>query len=261
MNQPWCFLDVSGRAVVRGTYLQSGGTHHQEKTEGVQERGGAVRRQSGFDLETAGGQDDGDGDPETTVGRERRGTESVADRHFPRFTVSIVSRPHRRDSLFEPHASKKLDETTVAKGRTDHQTRPRDAASAQVDEGQDERGQGEGAEAEGRRVGELAVLGRLVQTGLEFTAEGREADAVAGVGVREPACALVCLSRLMEVPYESIRGVLLTGCRRSRTACAGGAARGRCRACRSPFPSSPRWSRCAPVPSTLSYLSLFSLSL
>lgn len=35
------------------------------------------------DGEAAGGQDDGEGEPETTVGGESSGTKGVADGHFP----------------------------------------------------------------------------------------------------------------------------------------------------------------------------------
>lgn len=51
--------------------------------------------------------------------------------------------------------------------------RLREAASAQVNQGQDEGREREGAEAERRRICELAVL-RNMQPGLQCAAEGRD---------------------------------------------------------------------------------------
>ena len=58
-------------------------TDHQIKPEFVGESAGSRGRELSFDVKTAGGEDDGKGEPETTVGRERSGTECVANRHFP----------------------------------------------------------------------------------------------------------------------------------------------------------------------------------
>ena len=43
----------------------------------------ACRHEFLFDLETAGSEDDGEGEPEAAVGGERGGTEGVADSHLP----------------------------------------------------------------------------------------------------------------------------------------------------------------------------------
>lgn len=62
---------------------------HVETYEEEEAKGVVKGRRSAFgfdgrgDLESTGGQDDGEGKPESTVGRERRGTEGVADGHFP----------------------------------------------------------------------------------------------------------------------------------------------------------------------------------
>ena len=90
-----------------------------------------------------------------------------------------------------PHASKQLHETAVPERRADNQAGPRDAARAQVDEREHERGESESAEAERRRVGELAALRRLVRTGLEFTSESGQTDRVAGIDVCERVAAVV----------------------------------------------------------------------
>lgn len=57
-----------------------------------------------------------------------------------------------------PHTSQKLDQTTISKSGADDNTRARDSASSQVDQRQDEGGQGESGETERRGVGELALL-------------------------------------------------------------------------------------------------------
>ena len=62
-------------------------TYHQEDTHRVIEfRAFAVR---GLNLETTGSQDNGEGQPETTIGREGSSTESVTSSHFPT-PVSII---------------------------------------------------------------------------------------------------------------------------------------------------------------------------
>lgn len=60
-------------------------TYHQEKTHGVIEFGSitACLAESLTNLEPTGGQDDSEGDPETTVGGESSSTKSVTDSHFP----------------------------------------------------------------------------------------------------------------------------------------------------------------------------------
>lgn len=56
---------------------------YEVQTELVGEGVGARGREGFFDLETARGQDDGEGDPEAAVGGEGGGAEGVAHGHFP----------------------------------------------------------------------------------------------------------------------------------------------------------------------------------
>lgn len=63
-------------------------TYHQEETEGVIELGSVTTgAESLLDLETTGSQDNGERQPETTVGRESSSTESVTNSHFPASAV------------------------------------------------------------------------------------------------------------------------------------------------------------------------------
>lgn len=73
----------------QGAEQQDGGEDepaHEEKTEGVLEHGGLATvgfDESFLDVETTGGQDNGEGDPETTIGGQSSGTKGVTDSHFP----------------------------------------------------------------------------------------------------------------------------------------------------------------------------------
>lgn len=82
MNQPCRLLaDVADRGRE---------THHQEQTEGIVEHGGSAvvsLDNSRLDVETTGGQDDSEGDPETTIRGQSSGTKSVTDSHFPEKTM------------------------------------------------------------------------------------------------------------------------------------------------------------------------------
>jgi hypothetical protein len=80
-----------------------------------------------------------------------------------------------------PHASKKLDETTVAESRRNDNVWLGDAACADVDEREDKGGEGESAETERSWVGKLATCGWLVETGLELSSEGWEPGRLPGV--------------------------------------------------------------------------------
>lgn len=89
MNQP-CYDIVSGASFTMSLVKKRQGsdakkTYHQEKTHGVIEFGRIVAclAESLANLEPTGGQDDSEGDPETTVGGESSSTESVTDSHFP----------------------------------------------------------------------------------------------------------------------------------------------------------------------------------
>lgn len=113
---------------------------------------------------------------EAAVGGEGGGTKGVADGHLP-------------------HAGEQLDETAVGKGRADDDVGGGGAACAQVDESQQEGGQGESAEAQRGRVGDAAVLELLEQTGLQFTAKGGQTRRGVGVLARERVAAVVVASR------------------------------------------------------------------
>jgi hypothetical protein len=143
----------------QGAEQQDGGEDEpaqQVQSHRVVEHGGAT---GGFnrrlDLEPTGGQDNGERDPETSVGGQSSGTEGVSDSHFP-------------------HASKQLNETTISESQTNDNVVRRDTTGSHVDQTQEESGEGESAETQRRRVGELALLDRLVQTRLEFTSEGAQ---------------------------------------------------------------------------------------
>lgn len=143
-------------------------TYHQVETK----RGIEGLSHAGNNLEPTGGQDDGSSDPETSVRAERGGTEGVADDHLP-------------------HTSEELDQTAICEGSTDNNVGLSHATGLQVDEGEDKGGQGEGGETEGRGVGELALLGGAIGTGLELTAKGRVTGRVAGLNVGEGVAAIV----------------------------------------------------------------------
>lgn len=74
-----------------------------------------------------------------------------------------------------PHASKQLHQSSVSKSNTDDEIRSSQTPGTHVDQAQDEGGQGESGEAQGRRIGESAILDLLVETRLELTTEGRQA--------------------------------------------------------------------------------------
>jgi len=92
---------------------------------------------------------------------------------------------------YVPHASEKLNQTTVCESGTNDNVRLSDTASTKVNEREDEGGEGEGAQTEGCRVGELAVGNGLVETGLEFTTESRKTNRFASVDVCQRVTAVV----------------------------------------------------------------------
>lgn len=186
-----------------------GADHHEEgedepgdevKAERVEEGLRRLRFQRLHNLESTRSQDDGGAEPETTVRREGSSTEGVADGHFPGKRLErliINSEPTEIRNI--PHASQKLDETAVSESSANNDVRLRETASSQVDERQDESGQGESAETERSRVGELAALGGLVETGLEFTTEGGKTDGVPSVDVSQRVAAVVVRLALLGV--------------------------------------------------------------
>lgn len=129
-----------------------------------------------------GREEDAVGDPEAAVRGEGGGTKGVADGHFPVVLLAMLVWWRSRDENL-PHAGKELDETTIAKSQGDDNVGHGDAACVEVDGREHKRGEGEGAEAERRRVGKLARLDRAIETGLELTAEGGQASIGAGVDV------------------------------------------------------------------------------
>lgn len=74
-----------------------------------------------------------------------------------------------------PHAREQLHQASVPKGETDHQVGSTQPPRPHVDQAQDEGGQGESGQAQGRRVGDATVLDLLVETWLELTSKGRQA--------------------------------------------------------------------------------------
>lgn len=59
-------------------------TYKQKETERVQEHGAGATAECGDDTKATRSKGNANGDPETTVGGERSGTEGVSDSHFPR---------------------------------------------------------------------------------------------------------------------------------------------------------------------------------
>lgn len=85
-----------------------------------------------------------------------------------------------------PHASKQLHQASVSKGKTDNQIGSAQPPGPHVNQAQDEGGQGESGQAQGRRVGETTVLDLLVETRLELSSKGRQAlFATGGVDMSE----------------------------------------------------------------------------
>lgn len=76
---------------------------------------------------------------------------------------------------YSPHACQQLHQSTIAKSDAHHQTGLGQATCAHIDQTQHEGCQGESAQSQGSRIGNLAVLDLLVHTRLEFTSKGREA--------------------------------------------------------------------------------------
>jgi hypothetical protein len=93
MNQPCLRLvNVSHSQGHCDKIAQLERTYHQEETHGVIEFGGVIRgcAKRLFDLESTGGQDDSESEPETTVRGQSSGTESVTNSHFPRTRIVLA---------------------------------------------------------------------------------------------------------------------------------------------------------------------------
>ena len=103
MNQPYC----SGSDLDLALRGEKDETNHEVEAKGVCEPNCAVGLfDRSYNFKSSGCQGDCEGDPETTVGRERGSTESVANSHFPGVEKSIFHRlKWRKDSLRNlPHA-------------------------------------------------------------------------------------------------------------------------------------------------------------
>lgn len=83
--------------------------------------------------------------------------------------------------MYVPHAGKELNKTTIGESNTNDNVGDVQATGVKVDAGQDEGSKGESAETQRSRVGELAFLDRAIETGLEFTTEGRQPGLGSGV--------------------------------------------------------------------------------
>ena len=90
-----------------------------------------------------------------------------------------------------PHAGKQLNETTIAERGANHDIGRSSAACAQVDEREQESGQGESAETERRWVGNLLVLDLFVNTRLEATTEGGQGGGLVGFGTSERIATII----------------------------------------------------------------------
>ena len=73
-----------------------------------------------------------------------------------------------------PHASEQLNKPTVSESKTDDDIRGRDSSSADIDEREHKCRQGESAQSQRSRVGELPLCHWSIRTRLEFTSKGRE---------------------------------------------------------------------------------------
>lgn len=90
-----------------------------------------------------------------------------------------------------PHASQKLDNTTISESRRNDDAWRTESIGSKIDQGENEGGKCKGTETEGSRVGELAVGNGLVSTGLEFTTKGRKANRVPSVNMCERVSTVV----------------------------------------------------------------------
>lgn len=92
-----------------------------------------------------------------------------------------------------------MHKPTISKSQRNDEIRRRNTADLEVDQGEDEGGEGESRQTQRRGIGELAVLGGLVETGLEFTTEGRETRRLGRVRVQQRVAAVVVGADLVAV--------------------------------------------------------------
>ncbi len=98
-----------------------------------------------------------------------------------------------------PHARKQLHQSAVTIGQRNHDIGFGQVTSADVDQGQDEGGEGESAQTQRSWVGELSLCRGSVETRLELTAKGRESSGIPGVEVRQRVAAILMTSLLRAV--------------------------------------------------------------
>lgn len=110
----------------------------------------------------------------------------------------VKNKPIDLRGHYIPHSGEQLHKPTIAKSERNDKVWRRDAPRLEVDQGQHKGGQGESAQAQRRRVGELAVLHALPETGLELTTERREARGLARVRVQERVAAIVVGADLVD---------------------------------------------------------------
>ncbi len=82
-----------------------------------------------------------------------------------------------------PHPREQLHQAAITKGEGEDDAWRRHVARVDVDQPEDEGGQGKGGQAHWRGIGELPCSGGSVKTGLGLTTEGRETNRVAGGGM------------------------------------------------------------------------------
>jgi hypothetical protein len=114
-------------------------------------------------------------------------------RPFPWADVSVLVHSYNVviKRRYLPHASEKLDETTIAECKSNDNVGRADSLGVHIDQREHKCGQGESRETERSWVGELAVRGP-VETGLEFTTEGSKAEIwVVGCNVCKRVAAVV----------------------------------------------------------------------
>jgi len=147
-------------------------------------------------LETAGGEDDAESDPETTIRGESSGTKGVSDGHFPvekgdqhQIRGEKKSRSSTTASPNLPHARKQLNQATIPKGDSHHDIRLRNPPRPHIDQTQHKRREGKSTQSQRRRVRKLTVLDLTVSTRLELSAKGWQARGAIGLGVSEGAIA------------------------------------------------------------------------
>ena len=102
-----------------------------------------------------------------------------------------------------PHAGQQLHQTAISKGKGDNDVGFEHISGLDVDEGQDEGGQGEGTQPQRGRIGNLAVGGGFVQTRLELSSKGGEPCRLASVEVGEGVATVVAIDGSTILPIDA----------------------------------------------------------